>query len=155
VNSFYGLGILNMQNEPYEGMLSEYLKGEMRVINAHVPVQQKSLAELMKEEYPGVLAKDGSTYLIKRKELNYLAGFLTPEEQKQLVLPLLIEVVPGEDYIAVIARSKIEAKVVEYVLGMPVRIDRGRIEIVKPQLAVLRQNLRTATQYIFSPRMPS
>ncbi len=144
-----------MQNEPYEGMLSEYLKGEMRVINAHIPVQQKSLAELLKEEYPGVLARDGSVYLIKRRELDFLASFLTEEERKQLMLPLLIEVVPGEDYIAVIARSKIEAKVVEHVLGMPVRIDRGRIEIVKPQLAVLRQNLRTVTQYIFSPRMPS
>ncbi len=144
-----------MQNEPYEGMLSEYLKGEMRVLNAHIPVQPKSLAELLKEEYPGVLAKDGSTYLIKRKELNYLAGFLTPEEQKQLVLPLLIEVVPGEDYTALIARGVIEQKVIEHVLGMPVRLERGRIPLVKPQLAVLRQNLRTATQYIFSPRMPS
>jgi len=143
-----------MQNEPYEGMLSEYLKGEMRVINAHVPVQQKSLAELMKEEYPGVLARDGSTYLIKRKELDYLTSFLTEEEQKQLVLPLLIEVVPGEDYTALIARGGIEQKVIEHVLGMPVRLERGRIPLVKPQLAVLRQNLRTATQYIFSPKLP-
>lgn len=144
-----------MQNEPYEGMLSEYLKGEMQVINAHIPVQLKSLAELLKEEYPGVQARDGSTYLIKRKELNYLAGFLTPEEQNQLLLPLLIEVVPGEDYMAVIARGKSEEKVSEHVLGMPVRLEKGRIKLVRPQLAVLRQNLRTATQYIFSPRMPS
>jgi predicted molibdopterin-dependent oxidoreductase YjgC len=62
-----------MQNEPYEGMLSEYLKGEMRVVNAHIPVQPKSLAELQKEEYPGVLARDGSVYLIKRRELDFLA----------------------------------------------------------------------------------
>ena len=155
MNSFYGLGILNMQNEPYEGMLSEYLKGEMRVLNAHIPVQQKSLAGLQKEGYPGVLARDGSVYLIKRRELDFLASFLTEEERQQLMLPLLIEVVPGEDYIAVIARSVIEQKVIEHVLGMPVRLERGRIPLVKPQLAVLRQNLRTATQYIFSPRMPS
>jgi len=144
-----------MQHEPFEGMLSEYLKGEMRVVNAHIPVQQKSLDDLIKEEYPGVVAKDGSTYLIKRKELNYLAGLLSPEEQKQLMLPLLIEVVPGENYTALIARGNIEKKVVEKVLGMPVRLEKGRIELVKPQLAVLRQNLRTATQYIFSPKMPS
>lgn len=144
-----------MQNEPYEGMLTEYLKGEMRVINAHIPVQQKSLLELLKEEYPGVLARNGSTYLIKRKELNYLAGFLSPEEQQELILPLLIEVVPGENYSALIARGKVEQKVMEHVMGMPMRLEKGRIELVKPQLAVLRQNLRTATQYIFSPRMPS
>ena len=144
-----------MQNEPYEGMLTEYLKGEMRVINAHIPVQQKSLLELLKEEYPGVLARDGSTYLIKRKELNYLAGFLSLEEQQELILPLLIEVVPGENYSALIARGKVEQKVMGHVMGMPMRLEKGRIELVKPQLAVLRQNLRTATQYIFSPRMPS
>lgn len=144
-----------MQNEPYEGMLTEYLKGEMRVINAHIPVQQKSLLGLLKEEYPGVLARDGSTYLIKQKELNYLAGFLSPEEQQELKLPLLIEIVPGENYTALIARGKSEQKVLEHVLGMPVRLEKGRIELVKPQLAVLRQNLRTATQYIFSPKMPS
>jgi uncharacterized protein (UPF0216 family) len=142
-----------MQNEPYDNVLTEYLKGEMRVINAHIPTQPKSLADLLKEEYPGVEAKDGSTYLIKRKELNYLAGFLSEDEQKQLTLPFLIEVVPGEDYTAVIARNAVVHKVVEHVLGMPVRYEKGRIVIVKPQLSVLRHHLRTATQYIFSPKI--
>ena len=142
-----------MQNEPYESMLTEYLKGEMRVINSHIPASPKSLADLLKEEFPFVVAKDGSTYLIKRKELNYLAGFLSEEDKKQLMLPFLIEVVPGEDYTAVIARNAVVHKVVEHVLGMPVRYEKGRIVIVRPQLAVLRQNLRTATQYIFSPKI--
>jgi uncharacterized protein (UPF0216 family) len=142
-----------MQNEPYESMLTGYLKGEMQVINAHIPNQQKSLAELVKEEYPFVQAKDGSNYLIKRKELKYLAGFLSEEEQKQLTLPILIEVVAGEDYTAVIARNEVVHKVVEHVLGMPLRLEKGRIVIFRPQLGVLRQNLRTATQYIFSPKI--
>jgi uncharacterized protein (UPF0216 family) len=144
-----------MQNEPYESMLTEYLKGEMRVINAHVPSQQSSLSQLLKEEYPGVAARDGSTYLIKKKELNYLAGFLSKDEQKQLMLPVLIEVVPGADYTAVIARNPVVHKMMEKVLGMPVRYENGRIVIIKAQLSVLRKNLRTATQYIFSPKMPT
>ena len=127
----------------------------MRVINANVAFKQKSLAELLKEEYAGVMAKDGSMYLFKRKELNYLAGFLTKEEQPQLLLPILIEVVPGEDYTAVIARSPIELKVIEHVLGMSMHNEKGRIKLEKPELAVLRQNLRTTTQYLFSPRMAS
>ncbi len=144
-----------MQNEPYEGMLTEYLKGEMRVINANVAVKQKSLSELLTEAYPGVEAKDGSVLLFKRKELNLLAGFLNKDEQKQLMLPILIEVVPGENYTAVIVRQPVEQKVVEHILGMPMRLDRGRIKLEKPQLAVFRQNLRTTTQYLFSPKMAS
>jgi uncharacterized protein (UPF0216 family) len=142
-----------MQNEPYESMLTEYLKGEMRIINSHIPAQQKSLADLLKEEYPFVTAKDGSTYLIKKKELKYLASFLTEEERKELFLPFLIEVVPGEDYTAVIARNEVVHKVVEHVVGMPLLLEKGRIVLVRLQLGVLRQNLRTATQYIFSPKI--
>ena len=142
-----------MQHEPYESMLTEYLKGEMRVINAHIPACQKTLSDLLKEDYPCVETKDGSAYIIKKKELNYLAGFLSEEEQKELVLPFLIEVVPGEDYTAVIARNEVVHKVIEHVLGMPVRYEKGRIVIVRPQLSVLRQNLRTATQYILSPKI--
>ena len=142
-----------MQNEPYEGMLHEYLKGEMRVINANVAVQQRSLADLLRDEYPGVQAKDGSMLLFKRKELALLKSFLSEDEQKQLMLPILIEVVPGENYTAVIARSPIELKVIEHILGMPVRMEKGRIVLVRPQLAVLRQNLRTTTQYLFSPKI--
>jgi uncharacterized protein (UPF0216 family) len=142
-----------MQNEPYEGMLSEYLKGEMRVINANVATQQKSLADLVKEEYPNVQTRDGSMLLFKRKELDYLRSFLNEEEQKQLKLPILIEVVPGEDYTAVIARTSVELKVIEHVLGMPLKIEKGRIALVRLQLGVLRQNLRTTTQYLFSPKI--
>lgn len=140
-----------MQNEPYENMLTEYLKGEMRIINSHIPAQQKSLADLLKEDFPFVTAKDGSTYLIKKKELKYLASFLDEEERKQLMLPFLIEVVAGEEYTAVIVKNEVVHKVVEHVVGMPLRLEKGRIVLVRIQLGVLRQNLRTATQYIFSP----
>lgn len=142
-----------MQNEPYENMLTEYLKGEMRIINSHIPAQQKSLADLLKEDFPFVTAKDGSTYLIKKKELKYLASFLDEEERKQLMLPFLIEVVAGEEYTAVIVKNEVVHKVVEHVVGMPLRLEKGRIVLVRIQLGVLRQNLRTATQYIFSPKI--
>ena len=145
----------DMQNEPYEGMFRDYLQGEMQFIAANAAIQQRKLAELVKEENPGIQARDGSIYFFKQKELKLLTSFLNDDEQKQLLLPLLIEVVPGENYTAVITRGEIEQKIVEHILGMPMRNDIGRIKIEKPQLAVLRQNLRTTTQYTFSPKMPS
>jgi len=145
----------DMQNEPYEGMFRDHLQGEMQFIANSAAIQQRKLAELVKEENPGIQARDGSIYFFKQKELKLLTSFLNDDEQKQLLLPLLIEVVPGENYTAVITRGEIEQKIVEHILGMPMRNDKGRIKIEKPQLAVLRQNLRTTTQYTFSPKMPS
>jgi uncharacterized protein (UPF0216 family) len=142
-----------MKNEPYEGMFHEYMKGEMQVIAANIAVQQKTLAELVKEAHPGIQAKDGSFCHFKRTELELLASFLKGDEQKQLFLPILIEVVAGEGYIAIITRGEMEQKVVEHILDMPMRNEKNRIELQKPQLAVLRQNLRTTTGYIFLAKM--
>jgi uncharacterized protein (UPF0216 family) len=136
---------------PYEKLLRESLKGELRVINAHLPIQQKTLAGLLAEDIPGIACKDGSAHLFKRKELTYLAGFLDEEERKSLLLPLLIEVNPGRDEIAVVCRGQGEEKVVSAVLDMPVTVKKNRITLYKPQLAVLRKQLRTTTQYLFSP----
>ena len=145
----------NMQNEPYEGMFRDYLQGEIQFIAGNLAIQQQKMAELIKEENPGIRAKDGSIYFFKRKELKLLTSFLNDDEQNQILLPILIEVVTGENYTAVITHGEIEEKIVEHILGMPMRNGNGRIKLEKPQLAVIRQNLRTATQYVFSPKLPS
>ena len=73
---------------PYEKILQEALKGELRILNAHLPRQQKSLSELLDEKYPYVICNNGSTHLFKKKELEYLADILDAEEQKKLFLPI-------------------------------------------------------------------
>ena len=138
---------------PYDRMLQESLKGELKVLNAHLPSEQKSLSDLFSQETPVVACSDGSAHLFKRKELDYLAGMLEPDEQKALLLPILIEVNPGDDEIAVVCRGEVEQKVISQVLDMPVTVKKQRIKIYKPQLAVLRKRLKTATQYLFSPRV--
>ncbi len=138
---------------PYERMLQESLKGELRVLNAHLPSEQKALSVLLSEETPVVPCSDGSAHLFKKKELDYLAGMLEPDEQKALVLPILIEVNPGDDEIAVVCRGEVEEKVISRVLDMPLNVRERRIKIYKPQLAVLRKRLKTTTQYLFSPRV--
>ncbi|MFC1977721.1 DUF61 family protein [Chloroflexota bacterium] len=138
---------------PYDRMLQESLKGELRVLNAHLPSRQKALSVLLAEETPVVACSDGSAHLFKRKELDYLAGMLESDEQEALLLPILIEVNPGQDEIAVVCRGVVEEKVISGILDMPLKVKKRRIEIYKPQLTVLRKLLRTTTQYVFSPKI--
>ena len=79
------------EEKPYDKLLQASLRGELRVMNAHLPRHQKSLSDLLTEEYPSVDLNDGSTYLFKRKEIEYLTSVLEPEEYKFLLLPILIE----------------------------------------------------------------
>jgi len=138
---------------PYEKMLQECLRGELRVVNAHLPCKQKPLSDLLGEEYPHVLCHDGSTHLFSGKELRYLAGLLDADEQKELLLPILIEVSVGEGEMAVICPGVVEGKVISKILDMPVTRRQKRIVIYKPQLAILRRLLRTTTQYLFPPKL--
>ncbi len=142
-----------MVNElPYEQLLQESLKSELRVINAHLPAKPKSLSDLLSEEYPHVVCKDGSTHLFRRKELKYLASLIDAGEQKALLLPMLIEVSSEQGEMAVVCPGEAEAKVIAKVLDMAVIPRQRKITIYKPQLAVIRKLLRTTTQYIFPPR---
>ena len=138
---------------PYDRILQECLKSELRVINAHLPSKQKPLSDLLSEEYPHVLCRDGSTHLFKRKELKYLAGLLDAEEQKELSLPILIGVVAGVGEIVILCPGAVEEKVISKILDMPLTRGKKGIVIYKPQLAIIRKLLRTTTQYLFLPKL--
>jgi uncharacterized protein (UPF0216 family) len=130
--------------------LERYVAGELRVLNAHLPSRQKRLADLLAEPEPFVACRDDVPHLFKRDELARLAGLLTPEEQRQLVLPMLIEVGgTREGETALRCPGAVEEKVASRVLGMPLACRDGRILLYKPQLAKLRGELATTTQYVF------
>jgi uncharacterized protein (UPF0216 family) len=143
-----------MLNElPYQRMLQECLRGELRVLNAHLPCEQKLLSDLLGEETASVVCNDGSTHLFKRKELQYLASMLDTDEQKTLPLPMLIELGANQAEAAIICEGKIEEKVISKALDMPVTCEERRIRIYKPQLALLRRKFKTTTVYVFSPKI--
>jgi uncharacterized protein (UPF0216 family) len=143
-----------MINElPYERLLQECLRGELRLLNAYLPRHQKLLSDLLREEYPHVVCTDGSTHLFKRKELKYLASLINDDEQEALLLPMLIGVSSGQGEMAIICRGEVEEKVISKILDMPVTPKQQRIMIYKPQLSILRQMLKTTTQYLFSPKI--
>ncbi len=138
---------------PYERMLQECLRGEFRLVNAGLPRNQKTLSDLLHEEYPHTVCSDGSTHLFKRRELEYLASIVNVTEQEALLLPMIIELGENQAEAAVMCQGETEEKVISKILDMPVTCEQGRIRIYKPQLALLRKILKTTTQYVFSPKV--
>jgi len=143
---------------PYEKMLQDCLRGELRVVNTGLPQSQKrqskenKLFYLLNEKYPHVVCNDGSTHFFKRSELEYLASMLNTDEQKALPLPMLIELGANQAEAAIICEGKVEEKVMSKALNMPVTCEERRIRIYKPQLALLRRKFKTTTVYVFSPK---
>jgi uncharacterized protein (UPF0216 family) len=134
----------------------ELFAGELRVMNAHLPRSQKTLADLLAEPEPFVACRDDTPHLFRIDELKLLAAFLTPEEQRGLYLPMMIEVggaPQGESLLR--CRGTVEEKVATHVLGMPMACRQGGITLYRPQLASLRNVLVTTTQYVFVVRGPS
>jgi len=144
---------------PYEKMLQDCLRGELRVVNTGLPQSQKrqskenKLFYLLNEKYPHVVCNDGSTHLFKKSELEYLASMLDTDEQETLPLPMLIELGSNQAEAAIICEGKVEEKVISKALNMPVTCEERRIRIYKPQLALLRRKFKTTTVYVFSPKI--
>ena len=142
-----------VNQSPYDRVLQESVRGELRLVNAGLPRSQERLSNLLIVEYPHVVCQDGSTHSFKRSELEYLASMTGPDEQKALALPMLIELGPDQGDAAIMCEGGVEEKIISKVLDMPVKCEERRIRIYKPQLALLRRKLKTTTVYVFSPRI--
>lgn len=69
-------------------LIKDNLAGRLQN-DAHLPHNQISLTELLKEKYPRVSCNDGSNHFFKRKELDYLSQMLNNYEQRVLRLPVI------------------------------------------------------------------
>ncbi len=147
------------KQSPYEKMLQDCLRGELRIVNTGLPQSQKrqskenKLFYLLNEKYPHVVCNDGSTHFFKKSELEYLASMIDTDEQKALPLPMLIELGANQAEAAIICEGKVEEEVISKALNMPVTCEERRIRIYKPQLALLRRKFKTTTVYVFSPKI--
>jgi uncharacterized protein len=141
------------RQSPYERMLQECLRGELRVVNAGLPRSRKRLSDLLNEEYPHVVCSDGSTHFFKKSELAYLTTILATEEQQALQLPMLIELGANQAEAAIMCEGKVEETVMSKTLGMPLACEERRIRIYRPQLALLRKKFKTTSVYVFSPKI--
>ncbi len=147
------------KQSPYEKILQDCLRSELRIVNTGLPQSQKrqskenKLFYLLNEKYPHVVCNDGSTHFFKKSELEYLASMIDIDEQKALLLPMLIELGANQAEAAIICEGKLEEKLISKALNMPVTCEERRIRIYKPQLALLRRKFKTTTVYVFSPKI--
>lgn len=137
--------------EKERGVAENYLLNEFRTVNAHMPRRRKSLSELLTDETPQVICGDGSTHSFRKAELAMLADMLDAEEQKELLLPILIEVSSEGQGFTVPSPKGVEAVVLGKLLDMKLLWSMNKAVIFRPHLFQLRKVLKTCTQYIFIP----
>jgi uncharacterized protein (UPF0216 family) len=136
-------------NASNDTLIPDYLKNEIRSLNAHLPRRQKSLGTLKKEEHPHVACNDGSSHFFKKSEIEYLAQIVDENEQNSLMLPIILEIKSEETGVTIRSKEGIEAKIFSKILEMEVSYKEGSMTIFRPQLNVVRKTLKTTTQYVF------
>ena len=136
-------------NNESDSFLPDYLKGELRTLNAQLPRRQKSLGTLRKEQHPHIDCNDGSPHYFKKDEIEHLARMLDEKEQNSLMLPIVLEIKSDEMGITIRSKEGIEAKIFTEILGMEVSYKDDTVRIFKPQLGIIRKTLKTTTQYVF------
>ena len=141
---------MRIDNPAPDRVFESCLKDDLKTLNAHLPRKRKTLSELLEEKHPHVECGDGDSHFFKKKELEHLAGMLDNGERQMLLLPIIIEVGPGEGGMTVRSKTGIEAKVFSKILEMPITCTSDIIIIFRPQLNVLRKVLKTTTQYVFT-----
>ncbi len=137
-----------------ETHLEEYLQRELRLVNLHLPYKKRSLAELLQEDFPHIILRDGSAHYFKRRELELLASITPKRLWRELYLPILLEVSPEYGEGAVVVKGRIESMVVSKILELDWN-NESTIIIYRPQVAILRRKLPTTTQYVFSLKLLS
>lgn len=125
------------------------LSRQLQLLNQHLAKSRRSLESLLGEDKPVVQLRDSSEHYFKPRELRKIAGFLTRRERQLLRLPIYLEL-SSDKYGGGAARvaGKLEGKVVAAVLGREPSGDE--LFLYRPELRVLRRELPTTTQYMFT-----
>jgi len=128
--------------------VEKLLQAELRIVNKHLPLERKTLAQLLKEEVPYVRCRDGSIHVFKRSELEKLKNLVNDEEAQKLLLPMIIRVRVDMDTPTGFIEDPLEASVVRRILGLKPPLDNTNQELYlyKPQLFELRYRFSTVFQ---------
>ncbi|MDF0592816.1 DUF61 family protein [Methanotrichaceae archaeon M04Ac] len=130
---------------------SRVLAKLVRSLNDHLPAERKTLGELLREEKPRVVCRDGSAHRIRREEIeaiNGIVGSKWGKEAERLKLPILIEMAPDYGRSAARIRGRVYCDVVQAILGEE-RKTTDEMVIFRPDIRRLRRELPSASQYAF------
>ncbi len=76
--------------ESRDRVFDTMLREEIRRLNTHLPKSRRTIMELLDEETPSVTTVDGGRIVMKRSELEELAGSLPEEARDKVRLPLVL-----------------------------------------------------------------
>ena len=125
-------------------LVERLLEAELRVANKYLPVERRSLRELLSEPLPRVLCRDGSLHFFRKSELLELRKYLEESELDRLRLPIIIQVKVEFDTLTSIIEGEVEVKVTKKILGL---IHEGdRLYLYRPQIMELRYKYPTVYQ---------
>lgn len=120
----------------------------VQTLNQHLPTKRRTLADLFKEEKPGIKSKDNTFFFIDKDELELISKTIPRYMWSRLKLPLLIEMSPQFGSGAARIHGKVECEMVGKLLKKSWE-DRKFMIIYMPDVRELRRKLPTTTQYAF------
>ncbi|MFQ5888175.1 MAG: DUF61 family protein, partial [Candidatus Hydrothermarchaeales archaeon] len=125
------------------------IRKEVQFLNKHLAKERRSLEDLLKEDKPRIILRDGSRHLFKKAELEKLARILPEGEHSNLRLPIYIELSPDR-FGSGTARitGKVDCQLIAKIIDL--KYEKDEIFIYRPDIRKLRRELPTTTQYMFT-----
>lgn len=125
------------------------LSKQVQALNRHLAKSRADLGGLLKEEEPKVILRDGSEHVFEHEELLKLASLLPQYLHKRLRLPIYIELC-SDKYGSGTGRvtGELECRVIRKVLDKSGEGDE--LFIYRPEIRVVRKEMPTTTDYMFT-----
>ncbi len=130
-------------------MTEKVLAKMIEAMNKHMPKKSKSLKEMLNEDMPTIVAKDGNEYLIEKKEVEFISQYVDELDWDKFNLPIILEMNKLGEETVVYVRDKRHAKFIEKAFGYN-RYVKDIMMLYMYELRSIRRKLRTASQVIFN-----
>jgi len=122
-----------------EGVLRKLLAQ----MNSHIPRRRLRLSELLTEREPCFESRDGTSYVVERKELEAIQQMLAAHGYSDVRLPILLMADPTMSQSAWRVEGREECAVISEVLGRGDQEVLERLTLYTPHLAVIMRRLPT------------
>ncbi len=139
---------MDLHNE----VIERYLRDELRVVNKSLPIRRRPLNELIKEDTPYVLTRDGGIHVFRKSEIMLAYELLGDELASKLYLPIILEVRTDiESSTVLVVNDEVAAELIAKILGVN---DYSLPMYIYPiQLKVLRRRIGTLIHYAFTIKL--
>ena len=119
----------------------------IEALNKHLPRRSKFLADLLSEEEPTIVARDGNEYYIEKKELEFIAKYV--ESPEKFPIPVILEMCNVHGSTLVYVRNKMHIEFIKKAFGYN-RISENALVLYPHEMGKIRRKLRTASQVMFT-----